>query len=136
MQWWQAVADAEALGDIPEVNGLTLDSRQVRPGMAFAALPGANTDGHAFLEAAAAAGAACAVVQADRRELWAAFAGRLPLVVVPDARAAVGHLAAAAYGNPSRDLRLVGITGTDGKTHDHAPHLRTCSTAAAWRPAT
>src|SRR5690606_17221001 len=56
------------------------------------------------------------VVEASRREAWAQYEGRVPLVVVPDVRSALGHLAAAVHGNPSARLRTVGVTGTDGKT--------------------
>ncbi|HWO72248.1 MAG TPA: UDP-N-acetylmuramyl-tripeptide synthetase, partial [Dehalococcoidia bacterium] len=86
------------------------------PGAAFAALPGRNADGHDFLAAAVEAGAAAAVVQADREAKWRPIAERLPLVVVPDVRASLGRLAAAVHGEPSRRLRMIGVTGTDGKT--------------------
>jgi UDP-N-acetylmuramoyl-L-alanyl-D-glutamate--2,6-diaminopimelate ligase len=98
------------------VAGITHDSRAVKPGFAFAAMPGSRADGHDFLEAALAAGATAAVVQTDRAAKWEALAGRLPLVVVEDVRAALGPLAAAVYGDPSSKLRVIGVTGTDGKT--------------------
>jgi UDP-N-acetylmuramoyl-L-alanyl-D-glutamate--2,6-diaminopimelate ligase len=116
MDWWRRVDSARSVGAVPDVRGITHDSRAVRPGDAFAALPGRHTDGHDYLEAALGAGAAAAVVQADREAKWAPFASRLPLVVVPDARGALGWLAAAAYGDPASTLRLIGVTGTDGKT--------------------
>jgi len=110
------VPECRTVGSVPDVDGLTHDSRLVQPGAAFAALPGRNHDGHDFLAAAAEAGAAAAVVQADREAKWRPLAGGLPLVVVPDVRACLGRLAAAVYGEPSARLRLVGVTGTDGKT--------------------
>jgi UDP-N-acetylmuramoyl-L-alanyl-D-glutamate--2,6-diaminopimelate ligase len=116
MAWWQRVDSAQTRGDVPEVRGITHDSRAVEPGFAFAAVPGARADGHDFLDAALEAGATAALVQADREAKWAALASRLPLVVVPDVRGALGPLAAAVYGDPSSKLRLIGVTGTDGKT--------------------
>ena len=96
--------------------GITHDSRAVKSGDAFAAVPGERFDGHDFIDAALVAGASAAVVQADREAKWGAFAGRLPLVIVPDVRAALGPLAAAVYHDPSAKLWLAGVTGTDGKT--------------------
>lgn len=116
MDWWRRIDSARTLGEVPAVAGVTHDSRAVKPGFAFAALPGRHADGHDYLEAALAAGATAAVVQADREPKWRWLASRLPLVVVPDVRAALGDLAAAVYGDPTKTLRLIGITGTDGKT--------------------
>jgi UDP-N-acetylmuramoyl-L-alanyl-D-glutamate--2,6-diaminopimelate ligase len=116
MHWWQAIDGAQTLGTLPAVTDLTHDSRQVRPGGAFVAVPGARLDGHDYLAKALAAGAAVLVVQADHRQAWASLQGRAPLLVVPDSRAALGPLAAAVYDDPSASLRLVGVTGTDGKT--------------------
>ena len=116
MLWWQRADSPQTRGDVPEVAGITHDSRAVKPGFAFAAVPGQRADGHDFLAAAFHAGATAAVVQADHEAQWVDFEGRLPLVVVPDVRAALGLLAAAVYGDPSSKLRLIGVTGTDGKT--------------------
>jgi UDP-N-acetylmuramyl tripeptide synthase len=116
MEWWRRADSARCVGAVPEVSGISHDSRAVRRGEAFAALPGRQHDGHDYLESALAAGAAAAVVQADREAKWAPLAGRLPLVVVPDVRAALGGLAAAVHDDPSSRLRLIGVTGTDGKT--------------------
>src|SRR3972149_2004337 len=116
MEWWQAAAAARALGEVPSVPDLTHDSRQLAPGMAFAAVPGFRVDGHDYVEAALAAGASALVVQADREEKWARLRGPGPPVVVGDVRSALGPMAAAVHGDPSAKLRLVGVTGTDGKT--------------------
>src|SRR5690348_6848968 len=99
------------------VAGLAYDSRQVRPGWLFVAMPrvpeekapGDHRDGHAFVSAAARAGAAAAVV--ERR-----VDADLPQGVVPSTRQALADLAAAFYGRPAERLRLMGVTGTDGKT--------------------
>jgi UDP-N-acetylmuramoyl-L-alanyl-D-glutamate--2,6-diaminopimelate ligase len=116
MQWWRRVDSAQTRGEVPDVAGITHDSRSVKSGFAFAAVPGARADGHDFLQQALDAGADAAVVQADHEPSWSGFADSLPLVVVPDVRAALGPLSAAIYGDPSSKLRLIGVTGTDGKT--------------------
>lgn len=100
------------------VSAVCHDSREVRPGALFVAVPGRRVDGHDYLPQALAAGAAAAIVQADRAGKWEPLLeGRaVPLLVVPDARAALARAAAAFHGHPGRRLRLVGVTGTDGKT--------------------
>ena len=99
--------DGEAL----EITALVCDSRQVQPGALFVAVPGLSVDGHRFLGDARARGAVAAVV--ERAE---ALPEGLPAAVVPDARAALAHLAAAWHGYPARQLRVIGVTGTEGKT--------------------
>lgn len=93
-----------------ELTGVTHDSRAVRPGMLFVAIPGQRVDGHDFVPAAIEAGAAGVVVE---RPLAGVAA---PQVVVADARRALATAAAWWYGDPSHQLTVVGITGTDGKT--------------------
>lgn len=93
-----------------EVRHVTCDSRRVEPGSLFIATRGERFDGHDFVAAAAAAGASAALVERPVPD-----AG-IPLTVVPDARRAAGPVAAAFHGHPSRDLRLAGVTGTNGKT--------------------
>lgn len=94
----------------PGFEALRLDSRAVRPGDLFCAVRGTRVDGHDFLSAARAAGAAAAVVER------AGDADGLPRLVVSDTRAASAHLAALFAGDPARTLHVVGITGTNGKT--------------------
>ncbi|MBI4883272.1 MAG: UDP-N-acetylmuramoyl-L-alanyl-D-glutamate--2,6-diaminopimelate ligase [Actinobacteria bacterium] len=93
----------------PHINGIVLDSRRVQRGSLFCCIPGENSDGHDFAEVAVAAGAVALLCEQ-------VLAVPVPQVVVPDARAAMGPLSAAFYGNPSDHLILVGITGTNGKT--------------------
>jgi UDP-N-acetylmuramoyl-L-alanyl-D-glutamate--2,6-diaminopimelate ligase len=88
---------------------LRVDSRSVAPGDLFCAIKGTLVDGHVFVDAAAAAGAAGAVVE---REIEAG----IPLLRVPDSRMAAAHLAALAAGDPAATLHVAGITGTNGKT--------------------
>ena len=92
------------------VTGVAHDSRQVEPGSVFIALRGKNADGLHFVPQALARGAAAVVAEAEPPADAGAW------VVVPDARRALAALAAAFYGNPSRELRVIGITGTNGKT--------------------
>ena len=103
----------EVLGDGERpVGGLTYDSRAVKPGDCFFAVPGTQADGHAFIPAAVAAGAAAVVCE----QLPADPAPGVTYVAVPDSAGAMADLAAAFYDYPSRELKLVGITGTNGKT--------------------
>lgn len=114
-----SVAEAEVLGPTDvEVTSLCYDSRRAAPGCLFVAIPGFRTDGHRFLGQALGQGAAALVVQRDRRHLWGAEVppGDVTTVVVADTRRALSALAAAFYGYPARHLRVVGVTGTDGKT--------------------
>lgn len=97
--------------DVP-ITGLTLDSREAGPGVAFCALRGAATDGHRFIETAVAQGLAAVVCE----ELPAVLNPVTSYVVVDNSAAALAHVAAAFYGHPSRQLQLIGITGTNGKT--------------------
>jgi len=105
------VAPGRILGDASvAVSDLTHDSRTAGPGVLFVAVRGFTADGHAFVDAAAAAGSpAVCVEDADAT-------GGLPALVVEDTRGALGPLADLIHGHPSRHLRLVGVTGTNGKT--------------------
>jgi len=98
--------------DLP-VSGVTIDSRAVQPGHLFVALRGARDDGHRFLGEAFASGAAAAVVDVPEAAASHRAMGR-PVVLVEDARRALGALA-AGYRR-SLDLKVVGITGSNGKT--------------------
>jgi UDP-N-acetylmuramoyl-L-alanyl-D-glutamate--2,6-diaminopimelate ligase len=94
------------------ITGLTLDSREAGPGMAFCALRGTATDGHKFIATAVGQGAAAIICEVLPAELNPATAS----VLVADSAAALAHMAAAFYGHPSRQLQLIGVTGTNGKT--------------------
>lgn len=91
------------------VSGIEYDSREITPGDLFAALTGADFDGHAFAGRAIAAGAAALLVER-------ALDVGVPEIVVPDSRAALAQAAAAFYDHPSKELVCIGLTGTDGKT--------------------
>ncbi|MGH2976003.1 MAG: Mur ligase family protein, partial [Solirubrobacterales bacterium] len=101
---------ARTVGDATvEVGSLAYDSRKARPGTLFFCVPGEKVDGHEFASAAVEAGAVGLVVE---QELDLDVAQ----VVVADARAAMAPLAARFFGEPSAELRVVGVTGTNGKT--------------------
>ena len=110
-------------GDI-EVRGVRDDSRQVQPGDVFVAVRGLTSDGHSFIAAAIERGAVAVVVERELeggkariRKQGSDPAARLPtVVIVPSGVRALALLTARFYGNPARDLTLVGVTGTNGKT--------------------
>ncbi|WP_206502028.1 Mur ligase family protein [Streptomyces chrestomyceticus] len=96
------------------VTGITHDSRAVRPGDVYAALPGARFHGADFANQAADLGAAAVLTDPAGRERAAATG--LPVLVVDEPRARMGALAVSIYGDPGSDLLQIGITGTSGKT--------------------
>jgi UDP-N-acetylmuramoyl-L-alanyl-D-glutamate--2,6-diaminopimelate ligase len=100
-------------GDDPIVRGLCYDSRAVAPGDLFVALRGSAVDGHAYLGQALGLGAVAVVVEEIPAGLD--LRGR-PAWVVADTRRALAALATRFYGEPSSELALIGVTGTNGKT--------------------
>jgi UDP-N-acetylmuramoyl-L-alanyl-D-glutamate--2,6-diaminopimelate ligase len=100
---------ARDAGGPVEITGLAYDSRSVRPGDLFFCVGGFRTDGHDFAPAAVRSGAAALVLE---RPLGLG----VPEVLVESARAAMAPLAACFHGYPARELRVVGVTGTNGKT--------------------
>ncbi|MGF1597401.1 MAG: UDP-N-acetylmuramoyl-L-alanyl-D-glutamate--2,6-diaminopimelate ligase [Acidimicrobiales bacterium] len=107
-----AVAAAVGLpDDVPpaDIVDVTHDSRAVEPGWLFCCVRGSQADGHRFAPDAVAAGAAALMVD-HRLEL------PVPQLIVPDVRAAMGSAAAAVHHHPSRQLTVIGVTGTNGKS--------------------
>ncbi|WBQ02592.1 UDP-N-acetylmuramoyl-L-alanyl-D-glutamate--2,6-diaminopimelate ligase [Kribbella sp. CA-293567] len=104
------------LTDLPgtTVTGISLDSRSIHPGDLYAALPGALTHGAAFAANAQTAGAVAVLTDAAGEER--ARATGLPVLVVDKPRDVLGAVASRIYGEPTNGLRLLGITGTNGKT--------------------
>ncbi|MCU1501996.1 MAG: murE [Ilumatobacteraceae bacterium] len=94
------------------VSSIELDSRRVAEGALFCCLRGEHSDGHRFAAEAVAAGATALLVDHPLEP----FDRPVAQVVVDDTRVAMGHLAAALHGQPSRQLTMVGVTGTNGKT--------------------
>ena len=103
------LVEPDGAGAARPVLDITHDSREVRPGWAFACVPGRSSDGHAFAADAVAAGASALLVER-------VLALDVSQVVVRDVRRVLGSVAAAVHGHPARRLRTVGVTGTNGKT--------------------
>jgi UDP-N-acetylmuramoyl-L-alanyl-D-glutamate--2,6-diaminopimelate ligase len=107
----------DVVGDASRVavTGVSLSSQRVLPGDLYAALPGARTHGIAFAADALAAGAVAVLTDPGGAEAARHLTG-VPLVVVERPRDVLGRLAAHVYGEPARALRMIGVTGTQGKT--------------------
>ena len=99
----------EAPAALPEITGISADTRRLVPGTLFCAVRGAAADGHVYVVAAAAHGAAAAIVE-ERQ------AASIPQIVVRDGRRAAAVAAETWYGRPATRLKLIGVTGTNGKT--------------------
>jgi UDP-N-acetylmuramoyl-L-alanyl-D-glutamate--2,6-diaminopimelate ligase len=99
-----------------EVTGITVDSRAVEPGDVYVAAPGASTHGARFAATAEAAGAVAVVSDEAGARLCVDDGVGVPVLVVDRPRDVLGALSSRVYGDPARSLRLVGVTGTQGKT--------------------
>ncbi|PYR65517.1 MAG: hypothetical protein DMF88_19585, partial [Acidobacteria bacterium] len=106
------VIPADAALELP-CTGVAYDSRKVTHGSVFVALPGQKADGAQFAPQAIASGAVAIV---SERPASAEITAGKPWIVVSNARLALAHLAAEFFGHPSRQMQVVGITGTNGKT--------------------
>jgi len=105
----------------PEVAGLSVssvadDSRRVEPGALFVATRGVSVDGHRFIADAVERGAAAVVAEEGAEMSVPAGGAMVPVIKVADSRDALGRLAHAFRGNPSREMLVIGVTGTNGKT--------------------
>ncbi|MBQ7320523.1 MAG: UDP-N-acetylmuramoyl-L-alanyl-D-glutamate--2,6-diaminopimelate ligase [Clostridia bacterium] len=96
-----------------EISGISSDSRRIKSGDLFVCIRGLHTDGHAYIEAAARAGAAAVVTEAGCE---ARVPAHIPQITVPSTRSALARLCHAWYGYPGDRLRLIAVTGTNGKT--------------------
>lgn len=96
-----------------DILDVTDDSRNIKPESLFVAVPGFHADGHRFIPQAIRAGAAAII--AEEGKATGADSG-IPIIRVADSRAALAAVADAFYDHPSRKLKLIGITGTNGKT--------------------
>jgi murE/murF fusion protein len=92
-----------------EISGIQTRAQDILPGQLFLAIKGHAADGHDYMEKAFACGAAAVIAQNNPKNLG-------QVILVPDSRKAAAAIAARFYGEPSRDMILVGITGTNGKT--------------------
>jgi len=117
-----ALLDLPAQAGAIEVTGITLSTDRVLPGDLYAALPGSRAHGADFVPAAVAAGAVAVLTDPAGAQRLAERLGQepesvpVPVLVVPDPRAVLGELSAHIYGHPTRALRMIGVTGTQGKT--------------------
>src|SRR5262245_2555213 len=108
----QQLPDAKVEGPLDrDVSGIAYDSRRVTPGMLFVAIPGRNADGHEFISTAIERGASAVICERTR-----AFPSRATRISVPDAREALACAATSYYEHPSSKLKVIGVTGTNGKT--------------------
>jgi UDP-N-acetylmuramoyl-L-alanyl-D-glutamate--2,6-diaminopimelate ligase len=98
------------------VTGVTLDSRAIRPGDLYAALPGANVHGADFVVGAIGLGAVAILTDPVGAAMLALDDVPVPVLVVADPRAALGGVGALVYGRASEQMTMIGITGTNGKT--------------------
>ena len=109
----QSLAEAKMLYDGQdyerEIDGLYTDSRKVKKSGLYVCLTGGEKDGHAFAKEAVARGAVALMV--ERR-----LPLNVPQLLVKDSRAGLSYVAAAFYGHPAKELKIIGITGTNGKT--------------------
>ena len=109
-----AVVGGDGAGVV--VNGAAVGSADVLPGDLFAALPGLRAHGADFVRDAVAAGAVTVLTDDDGAARVAAAGVAVPVLVAPNPRSLLGDVSAWLYGHPARDLTVVGITGTNGKT--------------------
>lgn len=107
------VAVLASKGDMQrEINGVNIDSRQVKSGDLFVAIKGTQADGHAYISKAIDLGAEAVLCQTFPAEMPEG----VTFVQVADTEGVVGQVATRFYGNPTSKLKLVGVTGTNGKT--------------------
>jgi UDP-N-acetylmuramoyl-L-alanyl-D-glutamate--2,6-diaminopimelate ligase len=108
----ESLPDASVEGALErEITGIAYDSRRVTPGMLFIAIPGEHTDGHEFISNAIDRGAAAIICERN-----GTAHPRATKIKVPDVREALARSAAAFHGNPSAAMKVIGVTGTNGKT--------------------
>ena len=93
-----------------DITGLAYDSREVKPGDVFVCISGYQTDGHQYARSAAESGAAAIVAERELEDV------NIPYVIVENSRIAMSRMAAKYYDYPFRKFKLIGITGTNGKT--------------------
>jgi UDP-N-acetylmuramoyl-L-alanyl-D-glutamate--2,6-diaminopimelate ligase len=99
-----------------ELSGVSLSSQRIRPGDLYAALPGTRAHGIDFAPAAVEAGAVAILTDPAGADLAEAARIAVPLLVVDRPRSVLGRLAARVYGEPAASMRMIGVTGTQGKT--------------------
>ena len=112
---FQEISATKIVGNTDiELTGICYDSRKVKPGDVFVCVVGFETDGHKYIDAALAKGARAVVVQngAEIPDILK----EVTAIYTDDTRSALASLAATFYGHPERKLKIIGVTGTNGKT--------------------
>jgi UDP-N-acetylmuramoyl-L-alanyl-D-glutamate--2,6-diaminopimelate ligase len=99
-----------------QVSGISLSTQRIEPGDLYAALPGTRAHGAEFVAPAVDAGAVAILTDAAGADLCAVDVLAVPVVVVADPRAVLGRVSARIYGDPTRSMTMIGVTGTQGKT--------------------
>jgi UDP-N-acetylmuramoyl-L-alanyl-D-glutamate--2,6-diaminopimelate ligase len=97
-----------------DITGLTLDSRAVQPGDLFFAFPGLQLDGREFISEAINKGASAVLAESDSVDVT--FLKNVPVIPVKNLKFKIGSIATTFYGHPTKSLRIIGVTGTNGKT--------------------
>ena len=101
-----------ATTNLTKISSITIDSREVRPGTLFICIRGLTVDGHSFIEGAVESGAVAVLVD----EEYMGKPQNITIIKVKNTREAMAYIAANYHGNPSKKLRFIGVTGTNGKT--------------------
>jgi UDP-N-acetylmuramoyl-L-alanyl-D-glutamate--2,6-diaminopimelate ligase len=116
--WYEGLTEATVVSGAPgEASAVCFDSRSAAPAALFVAMPGLTFDGNAFIPDAIGRGARFVIVQENLRDVWQPYVNEdVTFVAVPNARAALAQAAAGFYGHPARQMGVIGVTGTDGKT--------------------
>ncbi|PPK86018.1 UDP-N-acetylmuramoylalanyl-D-glutamate--2,6-diaminopimelate ligase [Neolewinella xylanilytica] len=110
------VSSVTGATDGPAIAGVAFDSRRVKPNFLFVAVPGTQVDGHDYIEGAVNAGATAVIVQEGRLVTNRIANPEVTVITVPDTAVALALVADLWYHSPSKSVKLVGITGTNGKT--------------------
>ncbi len=100
-------------GDRVEINEVVIDSRQAKEGCLFICISGFKTDGHSYAPDVVKAGAKAIIIEKD---IDLTPIGGVTVIKVPDSRSAMAHISAAFFGYPANELKIIGVTGTKGKT--------------------
>ena len=114
-------------GGDPKISDLDYDSRRIQPGWVFVAMRGESSDGNRYIDTALKHGAVAVVTDSPsepRRQ-------NIPWAVIPNGRRALAHMSANFYGHPAEKLKVIGVTGTNGKTTTTFFANRFCGIAAS-----
>lgn len=113
-QLLEVVHCSYSVNNLPDIKGIAIDSRKVEQGDLFICIRGRKEDGHRYIANALQRGAVAVLL--DSKKYRTQYASQTTVIYVQDTRKVLPLLAAAFYGNPSRETELIGVTGTNGKT--------------------